>query len=131
MKRLFSRIHDQRGFTLIELLVVVAILGVIAAILVPNVSKFVGVGRVEGANTESHNVQTAVVAYIVDADLSDFDGDVGPETANGPEEFLMNAATLQAVYTFEDCSVTGAATVEDSKWGDLVYTVGVGWHEPD
>jgi len=62
MKRFLRQFHyGKGGFTLIELLVVVAILGVLAAVIVPNVVKFLGSGTVEAANTEAHNVQTALI----------------------------------------------------------------------
>ena len=48
----------------VGLLVVVAILGILAAVVVPNVSKFVGSGSTEAANTELSNVQAAVDAAI-------------------------------------------------------------------
>ena len=43
MKRFLKHFrYGQKGFTLIELLVVIGILGVIAAVVVPNVGKFIG-----------------------------------------------------------------------------------------
>jgi type IV pilus assembly protein PilA len=58
--------YGQKGFTLIELLVVIGILGAIAAIVVPNVGKFIGRGKTESYETELHNVETACMAMLVD-----------------------------------------------------------------
>jgi prepilin-type N-terminal cleavage/methylation domain-containing protein len=58
--------RGEKGFTLIELLVVIAILGVIAAVVALNVGNFFGRGTVQSANTELHQVQTAVIAAMAD-----------------------------------------------------------------
>ena len=76
---IFKCLHrGQKGFTLIELLVVVAILGVLAAVIVPNLGKFFGSGKVEAANTEQANVVTAVAAYMADTEATTFDDDGRP-----------------------------------------------------
>jgi type IV pilus assembly protein PilA len=67
MKKFLKRFrYGQKGFTLIELLVVIGILGAIAAIVVPNVGKFIGRGKTESYSTELHNVETSVMAMLVD-----------------------------------------------------------------
>ncbi len=60
----------EKGFTLIELLIVVAILGVLAAVVIPNVGRFIGRGEEEAADTELSNLQSAVVAMMVDQSLA-------------------------------------------------------------
>lgn len=144
MKRLLRKFrYGERGFTLIELLVVVAILGVLAAVVVPNVGKFMGSGTVEAANTEAHNVQMAVLAYMVDDSLSSITGGtVGPTAgddipagASDNETSVKKFITgnLQAVYDINtEGEITGAdaTAVTDSKWGTLQYFAGTGWTKP-
>ncbi len=51
---------------MIELLIVVAILGVLAAVVIPNVGRFIGRGQTEAAATEFATIQSAVSAMMVD-----------------------------------------------------------------
>ena len=59
---------DKSGFTLIELLVVVAILGVLAAVVVPSVIVFLDEGEEETSYTELQNIKLAVTSVIAIAD---------------------------------------------------------------
>ena len=64
---IFKCLHrGEKGFTLIELLIVVAILGIIAAVVIPRVSGFMRSGNVAAANTEAAAVKVACVAYSVE-----------------------------------------------------------------
>ena len=60
----------EGGFTLIELLIVVAILGVLAAVVIPNVGRFIGRGKTEASATEFTNIQSALISMMVDNNLS-------------------------------------------------------------
>jgi len=62
--------RGEKGFTLIELLIVVAILGVLAAVVIPNVGRFLGKGEDEAKETEYATVQAALHAMMVDNDLA-------------------------------------------------------------
>jgi prepilin-type N-terminal cleavage/methylation domain-containing protein len=72
--------RGEKGFTLIELLVVVAILGVIAAVVALNVSGFFGRGTVQAANTELHQVQTAIISAMADGESGTLTNPAGNAT---------------------------------------------------
>ena len=69
MTRIWRR-NKQKGFTLIELLIVVAILGILAAVIIPNVGRFLGRGQEEARRAEFHDINTAVTALMVENNLA-------------------------------------------------------------
>jgi type IV pilus assembly protein PilA len=96
--------YGQKGFTLIELLVVISILGVLAAVVVLNVTKYIGSGKTQAAATELANVQTAVSAYMYDHTSSDF---TGKTTSDLSPYFL---GTPHGTYTFDAAGKATQAT---------------------
>ena len=58
--------RKNRGFTLIELLIVVAIIGIIAAIAIPNLLNAINRGRQKRSMADVRTIGTAVEAYAVD-----------------------------------------------------------------
>ncbi len=67
LKKLASRITGgQKGFTLIEMIVVVGIIAVLAAVIVPNIGKFIGSGEQGAKDAEFESVQTAMNAMMAD-----------------------------------------------------------------
>lgn len=57
---------NKKGFTLIELLIVVAIIGIIAAIAIPNLLNAIQRGKQKRTMADMRAIGTAVEAYAVD-----------------------------------------------------------------
>lgn len=96
---------NQKGYTLIELLVVIAVLGVIAAVAVPNIVKFMDSGETEAAGAELHNVQVAASAAVHEGDgecepINEY-AQIFSTNGNGIKvgDYLINDTTWEYIVT--------------------------------
>ena len=66
LQDMLKRIKKEEGFTLVELLIVVAIIAILAAIAIPQFSKYRTRAFVTELNSDLKNAYTASQAYLTD-----------------------------------------------------------------
>lgn len=104
---------NKKGFTLVELVVVIAIIGVLAAILVPTMMSYIRKAKLKSANSNAKIVFNTVNAVVTDmcsvrAKISTFSHvrlwSIAPQSLTNPKSLkkpsmthLTSMATMQAM----------------------------------
>lgn len=67
MKNMLNKIRNSKGFTLMEMIVVIAIIGILIAIIVPNVAKVIGQAKSTADSANARSAYSATATWMTNA----------------------------------------------------------------
>ncbi|MBU3177509.1 prepilin-type N-terminal cleavage/methylation domain-containing protein [Clostridium estertheticum] len=110
----------RKGFTLIELIVVIAIIGILAAIMIPKFSGFQDKARKTQVVTDAKQITTAVDSLLTESTTGALTAVTGAKTTADPVVKLSGVDPTLNSFTL-DYTTTGGFTLQETI-NSITYT---------
>lgn len=108
-------VRNNKGFSLVELMVVVAIIGILSAIAIPQINKYMARARQTEAKTNLASVYTANKAFFAEFNIYDNRFNVIGYRPEGKMRYNLGWDAAGTQCTLTDYGYTGAATGDISS----------------
>lgn len=133
-RKLKDRVTNKKGFTLVELIVVIVIILVLAAVMVPNVIKYVDKAAKSNTKQEAATMLIQIQVEVAD-NYTTTDEDLkevklAEVTAKKKDALsIANKDTKAAEYVVSNGEVTAFAYCDKKHY--IRWTAAEGWYEVD